>query len=67
MPYKYLGQILTCVSQEDFPNNGIWTRCSNPKRTDVNYPKWEVVLGGPDRVTYPASCMTPAYVNYMLK
>ena len=28
------------ASREDFPNNEIWTRCSNPKGTDVKYPKW---------------------------
>ena len=26
------------------PNNEIWTRCSNPKGTDVKYPNCEVVL-----------------------
>ena len=36
-----------------FPNNEIWTRCSNPKGTDVNYSKWEVVLDAPDRVNIP--------------
>ena len=42
----------TSISQEDFTNNEIWTRCSNPKGADVKYPKWEVVLGAPDRVKY---------------
>ena len=40
-------------SQEDFPNNEIWTRCYNPKWKDVIYPKWEVVLGAPNRVNIP--------------
>ena len=51
MHYKYvcssLGQKSTCISQEDFPNNEIWTSCSNPKETDVNHP------GAPDRVDIP--------------
>ena len=43
----------TCISQEDFPNNEIQTRCSNPKGTDVKCSKYEVVLGAPDRVNIP--------------
>ena len=39
------------ISQEDFPNNEKWTRCKYPN----------------EKSTYPASCMTPAPVNYMLK
>ena len=70
MHYKYIssswGQNSTCISQEDFPINEIWT-CSNPKGTDVSYPKLEVLLGAPDRVNIPASCMTPVSVNKMLK
>ena len=42
-----------CDSQEDFPNNEIWTRCYNPKWKDLIYPKWEVVLGAPNRVNIP--------------
>ena len=57
MHYKYIcssrDQKSTCISQKDFPNNEIWTRCSNPKGTDVKYPKWEVVLDAPDRVNIP--------------
>ena len=40
MHYEYIcsswGQISTYISQEDFPNYEIWTRCGNPKGTDVN-------------------------------
>ena len=57
MLYKYIcsswGQKSTCISQEDFPNNEMWTRSSNPKGTDVKYPKWEVVQGASDRVNIP--------------
>ena len=49
----------TCISQEYFPNNEKWTRCKYPNE------KWYYVLQ--IESTYPASCMTPAPVNYMLK
>ena len=39
--------------REAFMNNELWTSCSNPKGTDMNYPKWELVLGAPDRVNIP--------------
>ena len=39
-------------SQEDFPNNTIWTKCYNPKWKYIYYPKWEVVLGAPDKVLF---------------
>ena len=42
-----------CNSYEDSPNNVKWTRCTYPKATDVKYPKWEEVLGAPDRVNIP--------------
>ena len=42
-----------CSSYEDSPNNVKWTRCKYPKGTDVKYPKWEVVLGAPDKVNIP--------------
>ena len=31
-----------CDSQDDLPNNEIWTRCNNPKWTYLDYPngKW---------------------------
>ena len=40
------GQKSTCDSQEDLPNNEIWTRCNNLKCTDDNikYAKWYLVL-----------------------
>ena len=57
MHYKYicssLGQISTCISQEDFPNNEIRIDVAIQKGRDVNYPKWEVVLGASDRVNIP--------------
>ena len=42
MHYKYICMFLmrsksTCIIEEDFPNNEIWTRRSNPKGTYVNY------------------------------
>ena len=55
------------ISQEDFPNNEIWTRCSNPKGTDVNYPKWEVVPGAPDRVNIPCLMHPTSLCQYDVK
>ena len=56
----------TCISQEDFPYNEIWTRRSNPKGTDVKYPKWELVLGAPDIlyfITYKAYMYRACFVK----